>query len=298
MAAVVVEPDVLSLAPSSDRNKQLVSDPGTSGARLDAEISQGGADVYARYHAWKSTPLTVPPRLSIAIPSYNEAERIVPTIGAIAAYVCSLEIPWELIIADDGSKDATVALCQELNLANLHVLIAEKNGGKGSAVRRGMLAALGEVVLFADADNSTPIEELGAMLQRIDDGSDIVIGSRAASGAQEAHRSWLRRTMSATLRGMIRPIFNLQVSDTQCGFKLFRGPVAQRLFRAQTIMGFSFDLEILYLANKWGYKIAEQPVAWVDAPGSKVDSAKEIKRFLKDMWRIKRNDWRGVYAGK
>jgi dolichyl-phosphate beta-glucosyltransferase len=165
-------------------------------------------------------------------------------------------------------------------------------------VQRGMLAAGGRVVLFADADNSTPIEELGGMLQKIDQGYDIVIGSRAASGAQEAHRSLLRKTMSATLRGMIRPIFNLNVSDTQCGFKLFRREAAQRLFGAQTIMGFSFDLEILYLANKWGYKIAEQPVAWVDAPGSKVDSAKEIKRFLKDMWRIKTNDFKGIYANK
>ncbi len=156
----------------------------------------------------------------------------------------------------------------------------------------------GQVILFADADNSTPIEELGPALQMIDQGYDVVIGSRGASGAQEAHRSLVRRTMSATLRGMIRPIFNLNVRDTQCGFKLFRRDVARRLFSAQTIMGFSFDLEILYLANKWGYKIGELPVAWVDAPGSKVDSKKEIKRFLTDMKRIKMNDFKGVYANR
>jgi dolichyl-phosphate beta-glucosyltransferase len=253
-------------------------------------------DAYSVYLRWKTEPFRGQPYLSIVIPAYNESERIVPTIGAIAAYVCSLGQPWELLIADDGSKDDTVALCNELALANLRVLVAPQNGGKGSAVRRGMLAAAGEVVLFADADNSTPIEELGAMLLKIDAGYDVVVGSRAANGAQEAHRSLLRRTMSKTLRGMIRPVFNLQVSDTQCGFKLFRRQVAQRLFGAQTIMGFSFDLEILYLASKWGYRIAEQPVAWVDAPGSKVDSAKEIKRFLKDMARIKLNDFKGVYA--
>lgn len=253
-------------------------------------------DAYSAYLHWKNEPLSGPPDLSIVIPAYNEAERIVPTVGAIAAYVCSLGIPWELLIADDGSKDDTVALCNGLELANLRVLVAAQNGGKGSAVHRGMLAAAGAVVLFADADNSTPIEELGNMLATIDQGYDVVVGSRAANGAQEAHRSLLRRTMSRTLRGMIRPIFNLHVSDTQCGFKLFRREAAQRLFGAQTIMGFSFDLEILYLANKWGYRIAEQPVAWVDAPGSKVDSAKEIKRFLKDMGRIKLNDFQGVYA--
>lgn len=267
------------------------ADPVASAAHM-----QG--DAYSAYLRWKNQPITGQPYLSIVIPAYNESERIVPTIGEIAAYVCSLGQPWELLIADDGSKDDTVALCNGLELANLRVLVAPQNGGKGSAVQRGMLAAAGEVVLFADADNSTPIEELGAMLAKIDAGYDVVVGSRAASGAQEAHRSLLRRTMSATLRGMIRPIFNLQVSDTQCGFKLFRREAAQRLFGAQTIMGFSFDLEILYLASKWGYKIAEQPVAWVDAPGSKVDSAKEIKRFLKDMARIKMNDFKGVYADR
>lgn len=267
------------------------ADPVASAAHM-----QG--DAYSAYLRWKNQPITGQPYLSIVIPAYNESERIVPTIGAIAAYVCSLGQPWELLIADDGSKDDTVALCNGLELANLRVLVAPQNGGKGSAVQRGMLAAAGQVVLFADADNSTPIEELGAMLAKIDAGYDVVVGSRAASGAQEAHRSLLRRTMSATLRGMIRPIFNLQVSDTQCGFKLFRRESAQRLFGAQTIMGFSFDLEILYLASKWGYKIGEQPVAWVDAPGSKVDSAKEIKRFLKDMARIKMNDFKGVYADR
>lgn len=267
-------------------------------AQMDAVAAAAHmqGDAYSAYLHWKNEPLEGQPYLSIVIPAYNESERIVPTIGAIASYVCGLGKPWELLIADDGSKDDTVALCNGLELVNLRVLVAPQNGGKGSAVRRGMLAAAGEVVLFADADNSTPIEELGAMLAKIDAGYDVVVGSRAANGAQEAHRSLLRRTMSATLRGMIRPIFNLQVSDTQCGFKLFRREAAQRLFGAQTIMGFSFDLEILYLANKWGYKIAEQPVTWIDAPGSKVDSAKEIKRFLKDMGRIKMNDFKGVYA--
>ena len=256
------------------------------------------ADTYARYLVWRDTPLKEPPYLSIVIPAYNESERILPTVGAIASYVCSLDLPWELLVADDGSKDNTVALCQELEMANLHVLIAVKNGGKGNAVQRGVLAAKGQVILFADADNSMPIEELGAMLKQIDAGYDLVIGSRAAGGAQEAHKSFLRKAMSGTLRAMIRPIFNLQVKDTQCGFKLFKRAPARRIFSAQTIMGFSFDLEILDLANKWGYRTIEQPVTWIDAPGSKVDGMKEARRFLKDMWRIKRNDWQGVYNGK
>ncbi len=262
---------------------------------LDTAVQATGADTYARYLQWRNVPLQEAPYLSIVIPAYNEAERIIPTIGAIASYVCGLDYPWELLIADDGSKDDTVVLCTSLGLANLHVLIAEKNGGKGSAVRRGVLAAQGARILFADADNSTPIEELSNLMRRMDEGYDVVVGSRAAGGAEEAHRSLVRRTMSNTLRAMIRPVLNMDIKDTQCGFKLFTREAAQKLFGAQTIMGFSFDLEILYLAHKYGYSVVEQPVNWIDAPGSKVDKVKEIRRFLKDMGTIKMNDFKGIY---
>lgn len=282
----VDKPMVEQASPSVQHSEQAV---------MDAAVQAAGRTAYDRYLRWKTQPLTAPPLLSIVIPAYNEAIRIVPTIGAMASYVCGLDIDWELIVADDGSKDDTVALCTGLDLANLRVLIAERNGGKGSAVRRGVLAARGERILFADADNSTPIEELSNLMLRMDEGYDVVVGSRAASGAEEAHRSLIRRTMSNTLRAMIRPILGMNIKDTQCGFKLFKREAAQRIFTAQTIMGFSFDLEILYLAHKYGYKVAEQPVSWIDAPGSKVDKMKEIRRFLKDMARIKLNDFKGIY---
>jgi dolichyl-phosphate beta-glucosyltransferase len=175
------------------------------------------------------------------------------------------------------------------------VLEAERNGGKGSAVRRGMLAARGQVILFSDADNSTPIEELQTLLDLIASGYQIVVGSRAVAGANEAHKSLKRRLLSGGLRAINRFGLRIGVRDTQCGFKLFEREAARRLFSAQTIMGFSFDLEILYLASKWGYRVAEVPVQWVDAPGSKVDARKEMQRFLRDVWRIKTNDWRGKY---
>jgi dolichyl-phosphate beta-glucosyltransferase len=227
---------------------------------------------YNAYQQWKETPLKDEPYLSIVIPAYNEAERIVPTIGALASHVSGLGFPWELIIADDGSTDETVKLVQELGLANLKLLIADQNGGKGSAVQRGILAAQGQYILFDDADNSTPIEELTPVLSKLlREGYDIAVGSRAISGAEEAKRSPLRRLMSGGLRWMVKHIFRIGVRDTQCGFKLFTRQAAHHLCQAQTIMGFSFDLELLYLAHKFGYRIAEVPVAWVDAPGSKVD---------------------------
>lgn len=251
---------------------------------------------YENYTQWKTTPLTEQPHLSIVIPAYNEQERIVATIGAIASHVSDLGFPWELLIADDGSKDQTVAIVEELGLANVTVLKTPKNGGKGNAVQRGMLAAQGEYVLFADADNSTPIEEVSKLLARLEkEGYDVAVGSRAAEGAEEGKKSLLRKILSGGLRLIVKYMLHIGVKDTQCGFKMYTREAARKLHTKQTIMGFSFDLEILYLASKYGYKIAEVPVAWVDAPGSKVDTKKEVQRFLRDLVKIWSNDLRGVY---
>jgi dolichyl-phosphate beta-glucosyltransferase len=157
--------------------------------------------------------------------------------------------------------------------------------------------ARGKYILFADADNSTPVEETEKFLQKIvDEGYDMAIGSRASEGSTEASRSLLRRTLSNMLRFMVHNIFQLKVSDTQCGFKMYKHDVAHRLHAAQTCDGFTFDLEILYLASKLGYRIAEIPVQWVDAPFSKVDALKVTRNFLRDLLIIKLNDLRGVYA--
>src|SRR5215216_2742334 len=140
---------------------------------------------YAHYDQWKNTPVDDLPYLSIVIPAYNEEIRIVPTIGAIASHVSSLGFSWELIVADDGSNDQTATLVEELGFVNLRLLRAPVNGGKGSAVQRGMLAARGEYILFDDADNSTPIEEIEHLLRKLDgEGFDVAVGSRATAGAE------------------------------------------------------------------------------------------------------------------
>lgn len=253
---------------------------------------------YQAYETWKTVPIQGEPFLSVIIPAYNEEVRIVPTIGAIASHVSDLGFPWELIISDDGSKDNTVRLVEDLGLVNLRVLRPTRNTGKGGAVQRGMLAACGKYVLFTDADNSTPIEEVDKFIHKLDrEGYAIAVGSRAAAGAAEANRTLQRRILSGGLRWIVANGMNIPVRDTQCGFKMFTREAARRLHTAQTIQGFSFDLEILYLASKLGYKIAEIPVSWVDAPGSKVDTTKEAQRFIRDMIKIRMNDARGVYAG-
>jgi len=252
---------------------------------------------YQNYERWKTTPLIEEPYLSVIIPAYNEEERILPTIGAVSSHMCDLVARWELIIVDDGSSDQTAHLVAGLGLANLRLLKAPKNEGKGSATQRGMLAARGTYVLFTDADNSTPIEEVAVLFAKLEqEGYDIAVGSRAALGAEEASRSILRRILSYGLRSLVHTVFRFNVRDTQCGFKMYTRETARRLHIAQTIKGFSFDLEVLYLAAKLGYRVAEVPVKWVNAPGSKVDATKEVRRFLHDLVTIKLNDVRGVYA--
>lgn len=253
---------------------------------------------YDAYQHWATTPLAEKPQVSVVIPAYNESERIIPTIGAVASYMSSRDEPWELLVADDGSTDDTVAVVSDLALANLRVLTTPQNGGKGSAVRRGMLAAQGDVILFADADQSTPIEQFEALRASLDEGYDIAVGSRAADGSLESSKSAFRRLLSGGLRTVVRLGFNVGVKDTQCGFKLFTAQAANDLFRRQRIDGFSFDLEVLYLAEKLEYRIAEVPVEWIDAPGSTVDAARVAVRFLRDLLVIRFDDLRGVYHAR
>jgi dolichyl-phosphate beta-glucosyltransferase len=242
---------------------------------------------YQAFETWRDGLVTMP-TLSVVIPTYNEAVRILPTVAAIGVSISALNVPWELIVSDDGSSDDTAALLEALPWKNLRVL-RHANTGKGGAVQRGVLAAFGELVLFADADNSTPIQELPRLLEAIQNGHSIAIGSRAAAGAQEMHKSALRRIMSGVFRGLIWHGLGLQVRDTQCGFKLFKRDTLH-LFRHQRMLGFSFDLEVLYLARKFGHPIAEIPVRWIDAPGSKVSGLRDSLRFVRDILRILTND--------
>ena len=252
---------------------------------------------YRAYRTWALEPLAVRPTVSVVIPAYNEEIRILPTIGAIATYMCSRGEPWELVIADDGSTDATVSLLHGLDLANMRVLVADRNRGKGSAVRRGMHAARGEYLLFADADQSTPIEQFDGLLDQLTrHGYDVAIGSRACAGSDVSGKSLLRKILSGGLRTIVRMGFGLGIADTQCGFKLFTADAAHGLFGLQVIDSFSFDLELLYLAARLGLNVVEVPVEWIDAPGSKVDTARVSLQFLTELMRIRLHDLRGRYS--
>ena len=253
-------------------------------------------ETYLAYRTWITEPILEPPRVSVVVPAYNEEWRILPTVGAIATHMCSRGEPWELIVADDGSTDTTVELLQDLRFPNMRILVADRNRGKGNAVRRGMLAANGEYVLFADADQSTPIEQFDRLLATIHQGYDVAVGSRAAAGAAVSGKSLLRRVLSRGLRLLVSLGFGVRIADTQCGFKLFTADAARSLFALQIVDGFSFDLEVLYLSGKVGLRVAEVPVEWIDAPGSTVDAAKVSLQFVVDLVKIRMNDLRGRYA--
>jgi dolichyl-phosphate beta-glucosyltransferase len=253
-------------------------------------------NTYQAYRRWVTEPETEKPTVSVVIPAYNEEWRILPTVGAVATHMCSRGEPWELIIADDGSTDTTVALLEDLRFPNMTVLVADRNTGKGDAVRRGMLAARGEVVLFADADQSTPIEQFDRLMAKITEGYDVVVGSRAAEGAAVSGKSVLRKVLSRGLNIVVSVGFGIDVADTQCGFKLFTASAARELFSLQVVDGFSFDLEVIYLAGRLGLRTSEVPVEWIDAPGSTVDAAKVSLQFVADLAKIKVHDLRGRYA--
>ncbi len=253
---------------------------------------------YGAYGTWRTTRLVTAPDISVVIPAFNENDRIVPTIGAIAAYLTSSGHSCELIVSDDGSTDGTVDLVRSLHLANVTVLDPGVNRGKGAAVRDGVLAARGRYVLFTDADMSTPIEELERLLLAVERGAGVAVASRAADGAREHGRSRLRSFISSTLRWGVQSVTGVRVKDTQCGFKLFTRESARILFGASYVDGFSFDLEILWLAQRWRIVIEEVPVSWIEAPGSKVRPGRESARFLRDVAALRIRELRGAYPAE
>lgn len=234
------------------------------------------------------------PDLSVVIPAYNEEDRLPGTLEAVAACLAARGGTWEIIVVDDGSIDRTAALARA-KLAGLpgRVLENGRNRGKGASIRRGMLAARGGLVLFADADNSTPIEQVDKLVSALErTGADIAIGSRAAPGAtlerrQPIHREAMGRVFNLVVQALVLP----GIHDTQCGFKLFTRRAARAVFPLQTRPGFSFDVEVLLLAKRMGFKIVEAPVRWIDSPGSRVSPVRDAARMLRDVVALRLRWW-------
>ncbi|GEM_PF-169033 len=225
------------------------------------------------------------PYLSVIIPSFNEEDRLGPTLEKITAFLSKKKYPSEIIVVDDGSRDGTARLAEEkLNSFPHRVLSQAKNRGKGEAVKRGMLDARGKFLLFTDADLSTPIEEVERLIRCLEDGYDIAIGSRGLRESRvEVRQNFVRESMGKIFNRIARLFTFKKIKDSQCGFKCFGKKAAKELFSLQKTKGFSFDAEIIYLAQKKDYKIAEIPVLWRNSPNSRVHMLKDSLRMLGDL---------------
>jgi dolichyl-phosphate beta-glucosyltransferase len=231
------------------------------------------------------------PDLSVVIPAFNEQTRLPPTVRAVEKYLRESNRRSELVIVDDGSSDQTAETVDEMirEGLRLHLLRHDQNRGKGAAVRTGMLAATGRLVLFTDADLSTPIEDVERLIAALEEGADVAIGSRALDRSLiEVHQPWIRDRMGRVFNLFVQAILLPGLKDTQCGFKAFRRAAARDLFRATLSDGFEFDTEVLYRARRSGLTIREIPVHWRNSPDTRVNALLDSPRMLLALFRIRR----------
>ncbi len=233
--------------------------------------------------------------ISIVIPAYNEEKRINKTIQLILKYLKKRGFDYEIVVVDDGSKDKTIQTVSQIKENNLTILKNIPNRGKGYTVRRGMLEAKKDLILFTDADNSTPIEELDNFLKYINN-YDIIIASRNMKESDiKIKQPLIRSTLGKIFPLLVKLIAVKGIKDTQCGFKLFKKEAAKKIFEKQTMERFAFDVEILYIARKYKLNIKELPVVWINDEGSKVDPIKDSISMFLDLLKVKVNDWKGLY---
>ncbi|HET9494057.1 MAG TPA: dolichyl-phosphate beta-glucosyltransferase [Chloroflexia bacterium] len=238
------------------------------------------------------------PRLSVVIPMYNEAHRLRRSLPKLEGYFRSRPYTVELVVVDDGSSDDTLELAREILAGhpNVNVIESKPNRGKGHAVKVGMLAARGEIVLFTDADLSTPPDEIEKFWEWFDKGYDVVIGSRKMKGAHiERHQPLWRENLGKVFTWLTNRIATRGISDITCGFKAFTHDAAQELFSRSIIDDWSFDAEVLFIAQQQGKRIKEVPVRWHDERGTKVRILRDATRAMLGLLKIRLNGLKGVY---
>ncbi len=250
------------------------------------------------------------PFLSIVIPAWNEQQRLPGTLTAIIEFCRQQPFACELIVVDDGSTDATAAVAERMqqSFASLEVLRLDHRG-KGFAVRQGMLRARGHYVLFADADLAVPIAEWHKLQPFFERGYDVVIGSREGIGARRVGEPRYRHVMGRVFNFVVRAVALGGIQDSQCGFKAFTFEAKQQIFGAVRLYGAdartlrgaavtAFDVEVLFLARRFGYRIAEVPITWHYGVETKVDPLRDSLRNFRDVLRVRWNELRGSYKTK
>jgi len=244
-------------------------------------------------------PTTSDCTYSVIIPAYNERARIRATLDRVLAYASERGWNAEIIVVNDGSRDDTAEIARKYAAVNSRLRLLENPGnrGKGYSVRNGMLHARGEVLLFTDADLSSPIEEAEKLFAAIAAGADVAIGSRwLRSDLQSQRQPLYRQLFGRIFNLMLRITLGLTFRDTQCGFKAFTRRAAQTIFPLQTVERWGFDPELLYLAKKFGFKIAEVPVAWAHSEGTRISPLRDGIRMFAEMLKIRWNALTGKYS--
>jgi glycosyltransferase involved in cell wall biosynthesis len=239
---------------------------------------------------------------SIVIPAYNEGERLGATLEKVLAYVNEQGWDAEVIVVNDGSRDNTAELVRSFSERDRRLRLVENPGnrGKGYSVRHGMLQAHGDVVVFSDADLSSPIEEMPKLLEAIAAGADIAIGSRWVQVELQTRRQSLARQLFGRVFNLLlRLVLGLRFKDTQCGFKAFTSQAVQAILPLQRIEGWGFDPEILFLARKFGFVVREVPVRWAHSEGTRINPLIDGARMFQEMARIRWYDVTDKYdAGR
>ncbi|MBI1974975.1 MAG: glycosyltransferase family 2 protein [Parcubacteria group bacterium] len=237
------------------------------------------------------------PYLSVIIPAYNEAERLPRTLRAVDEYLVRQPFTYEIIVVNDGAHDNTAEVVRSLkaSIRNLKLIDNTENHGKGWVVKQGLLAALGEIRLFMDADNSTSVDHVERMLPLFQQGCDVVIGSRRVKGAKIAvHQSFLREQIGRVFNLIVRIIAGLPYIDTQAGFKAFTVAATEAIFPRQILSRWAFDVEVLVIARRLGFKICEVPITWVNDPKTTVKLRGMIMMFF-EVLAVRWNLLRGIY---
>ena len=230
------------------------------------------------------------------MPAYNEEARIGRTLEQVAAYLGGRTFTWEILVVDDGSIDRTREIVEEVGrrVPGIRVLPVA-HGGKGWAVRQGMLAARGRLRFMADADLAMPIDQLDGFLRRADEGCEVMIASREAPGARRFGEPHMRHVMGRVFNWVVRLLAVRGFQDTQCGFKCLTADAAGALFRVMSIDGFGFDVELLYVARKRGLSVVEVPIQWHYQPRSKIRPLRDSFLMLNDILRIRLRSLAGKY---
>lgn len=240
------------------------------------------------------------PTYSIVIPAYNESARLGATLEKVLAYVRAQRWEAQLIVVNDGSRDSTADIIKSFAAKDPIVQLIENPGnrGKGYSVRNGMLHAKGEIVLFSDADLSSPIEEAPKLFDALASGADIAIGSRWLRAETQTQRQPLHRQIFGRIFNLLlRLTLGLKFKDTQCGFKAFKQPAVCAIFPHQKIERWGFDPEVLFLARKSGFKVAEVPVLWGHSGGTRIHPIIDGSKMFMEMLRIRWYSLTGRYDG-